>query len=179
MVRRLTEAFEREGFAHALVGAFARNAWGRVRTTTDVDFAIAVDAATLDRLRALLAAAGLRVRREVRTYGPVPELLLLFAEDDPDLKVDLLVAHTPFEKSVIERRVFVETPRLSAWVASPEDVLVYKLVAGRSRDWADVEEVTRTQTAAGRPIDWDYVRRFAGDFGVAERVDDCRRRLGV
>jgi hypothetical protein len=52
-----------------------------------------------------------------------------------------LVARTPFEVAVIDRRVRTSVEGMTLWVARADDLIVYQLVAGRSRDFADAEEV--------------------------------------
>ena len=179
LVARTARMLDAEGFSYALIGALARNAWARPRATTDADFAVSVGADQVDRLRAALAALGLLVRKELpdRAGGPVPELLLLVDGRDPTLRLDLLVAHTPFEASVLARRVRTTVAGVELFVATAEDLLVYKLVAGRPRDLADVEEVARTRADLGAEVDWAYVERWADAFGVAGRVAALRTRL--
>jgi predicted nucleotidyltransferase len=177
VVQRLGVSFEHAGFVYAVVGAFARNAWARPRATTDVDFAIAIESSQLPELHRLLSAIGLIVRKERAGEGDVPELILLCAKNDDSVRVDLLVASTPFEHSVLSRRRRVALADLDLWVASPEDLLVYKLVAGRARDLADVEEVARTRELMGHPIDWGYVEEWTEAFGVADRTVTLRAKL--
>jgi hypothetical protein len=180
MVGRIARALEQQGFAYAVIGALARNAWARPRATTDADFALSVSADRIDTLRTLIHDAGLSVRKEVHDEagGPVPELIFLCDERDPSLRLDLLIAHTPFEESVLGRRVRATLGAADVFVASVEDLLVYKLVAGRPRDLADVEEIGRTRVSVGASIDWAYVEEWTAAFGVADRAAALRARLG-
>ena len=176
---RLGDALDRAGFPNAIVGALARNAWARPRASTDVDMTIGLSADQMPALRSLIAGLGLIVRRE-HTVDPgdaVFDLMLLAAPDDPAVRLDLLVAKTPFEQEALTRRVKAIVEGAVRWVITPEDLIVYKLVAGRSRDLADVEEVAAT-VALARPIDWEYVMRHSEDFGVTDRATALRQKLG-
>ena len=179
LLKRTTNAFEAAGFRYALIGAMARNAWARPRATIDVDLTIAVPTDRVSQLRSLLDDLGLDVRRELadRGGGLVPELLLLVDRKNADLRLDLLIACTPFEEDVLTRRIQVSLLGMHLWVASVEDVLVYKLVAGRSRDYADAEEVARTRITLGVEPDWSYVARWLGEFGVSERLTELREQF--
>jgi len=69
---------------------------------------------------------------------------------------DLLIAGTEYQRQAIERARW-ETPGVGEPIAvlTPEDVIVHKLIAGRSQDRADVEAIL----AAGVPLDDDYIER--------------------
>lgn len=177
LVTRAAAAFEHGGFAYAVVGALARNAWARPRATTDADFGIAVAPHQLPALHELIDDLGLRIRKQRPGDGEVPELLLLCGRVDSSLRLDLLVASTPFEDSVLSRRRRVRMAGADVWVASPEDLLVYKLVAGRPRDLVDVEDVATTQKLAGATLDWDYVNYWTEAFGVADRARTLREKI--
>lgn len=181
VLHRVATAFDRHGFSYALIGALARNAWARPRATTDVDFAIAVAPQQMDQLRVLFGEVDLLVRKErpAEDGGPVPELFLLRDKTDPGVRVDLLVAHTPFEASVLSRRMRAHIAGGELWLASPEDMLVYKLIAGRSRDLADVEEIGRARAIIGAEVDWAYVEKWCDDFGVLDRLRSLRRTLDL
>ena len=56
-------------------------------------------------------------------------------------------------------------------VATLEDLIVYKLIAGRTRDVADIEEMVETQRLGGTEPDWEYVRGHARAWDVEGRLD--------
>jgi hypothetical protein len=173
----LARALDASGFCYAIIGAFARNAWARPRATTDADLALAVPEARVEELRDLLGRVGLRVRKERRDAGaPVPELLLLERVDNRHIRIDILVASTPFEESVLARRIQVAVATEPLWVASPEDLLVYKLVAGRPRDCLDVDEILESRRILGEAIDWSYVESRCDEFGLRDRAAALRAR---
>jgi len=175
------DIIEKAAIRYAVVGALARNAWGRPRTTMDVDFAVMLDAGEVERLQTGFFDAGFVVRkvRKGEEGDPVPELLLLASVSDAALRVDLLIAKTPFEMEAIGRCRLATVFGRSCHVVTPEDLVVYKVVSGRSQDLADVENVARTRSEAGEPIDWTYVERWAAEFGVEARLQDIRSRVGV
>ena len=162
--------------AFAIVGAVARNAWAPPRATTDLDLAIAATAQALGAAEAALTALGYRcVRRNQIDSSDVLPDLLIFRTEDPELRqVDLLVAKTPFEEDVLRRAVVLEISDLRIPVATAEDVLVYKLLAARPRDWEDVRAVVRTQARTGASLDWAHVERWCEFWGVSDRLAALR-----
>jgi hypothetical protein len=58
-----------------------------------------------------------------------------------------------------------------ARVATPQDLLILKLIAYRSKDRIDLEGLV------GLPsIDWSYVEKQCKDWDVLDRLDEVRRR---
>lgn len=55
-----------------------------------------------------------------------------------------------------------------AWVVSPEDLILLKLIASRPRDIADVFDVLLAQGQ----LDEEYLRNWANQLGVTSRLDD-------
>lgn len=77
------DCLEEMGARYAVIGALARNAWARPRASTDVDFAIGLDASGLEQLRAGLEARGFTFVRAhvVDPEDPLPDMLFMRAPD--------------------------------------------------------------------------------------------------
>ena len=56
------------------------------------------------------------------------------------------------------------------------DLIVYKTLAGRPRDITDVEEIVRSQRAAGIVIDWKYVEDECAQWDALETLMHARGR---
>jgi hypothetical protein len=84
---------------------------------------------------------------------------------------DLLVAGTDYQQRAIERAI-VESLAGGTRVAvlSPEDVIVHKLISGRTQDIADIEAILD----AGVPLDRAYIERWADFWDVTDRWNSVR-----
>ena len=131
----------RRGKRFALVGGLAISVRAEVRTTRDVDFALAIaDDAELESLVADLAQAGYRpvatVEQEARGRLAVVRL-----ESPAGFRVDLLAASCGIEPEIVAAATPVQFEGAGAIpVAIAEDLLAMKLLAarpGRERDWDD------------------------------------------
>jgi predicted nucleotidyltransferase len=174
----LLDAAGARGFA--LIGAVARNAWAPPRATTDLDVAIAASSDVLESVERALTALGYEPVRSHRADpgDALADLVVLRAAKGGLRQVDLLVAKTAFENEVLRRAVRVEIGGVEAPVATPEDLIVYKLVADRPRDRDDIAAILGTQSRAGREIDWAYVERWAGFWSVLDRLAALRATEG-
>jgi hypothetical protein len=161
----LASLLDRLAIRWVLIGALAANRYRvTTRLTQDVDLLLADLGPGLDALEAELTAAGWRVRRST----PTGEILRLRHADLG--AADLIVAGTDYERGAIERgrleRLGAES---EARVATPEDVVVLKLIAGRAQDLADIEAILQAKVT----LDERYVERWAGFWDVL----DLWRRL--
>ncbi len=111
-----------------------------------------------------------------RRHFEVPDLVLY--RDAAGRRIDVLFAHTDFERSALSRRrtltPFGET---TAQVVSVEDLVVYKLIADRPQDRADIAAVVEAQQVRGEPIDWAYVERWCDAWEVRDRLSALRAEL--
>lgn len=160
----LAALFRRLGIDWVLIGALAANRY-RVapRLTADVDLLLATARPDLEGLEAALRAEGWTVRR-ASADGEVLRIR------HPDLGLaDLLFADTQYQRTALERAHTERLDDLEVRVLTVEDVLVHKLIAGRSQDLADIEAIL----AAGAPLDVAYLERWIRFW----EVDDLWQRL--
>lgn len=164
----LAEALAETGVDWMLVGGLAVGAWTEPRATKDCDIALAVR--DPDALERSLAALGLEVARgDLRRAAEGGVVRLALARPaEPRLVVDLLCAGTSFEHEALSRRRWADVMGVRIAIASPDDLLLYKLIAGRPQDMADVDRLIRF----GRtPEDDAYVRRWAREWDVTDRLE--------
>jgi hypothetical protein len=151
-----------------LIGAVAANRYRRSpRLTQDVDLLLADTGPGLATLEERLREAGWSVRRADASG----ELLRV---RHPDLGLaDLLIAGTDYQQGAIARAV-VESLSTGERVAilSPEDVIVHKLISGRTQDIADIEAVLEAKV----DLDHAYIERWAEFWDVAERWKSLRNQ---
>ena len=74
---------------------------------------------------------------------------------------------TPFEIEALGRRQPLHVLGVEVPVATPEDLFVFKLIAGRPQDMADAHRIFALH---GATFDLERVRRWCRDFGVEDRL---------
>jgi hypothetical protein len=87
------------------------------------------------------------------------------------LSVDVFFTTTEWQHEAVGRRVRVSVQKgwPDYWIPSAEDVLLFKLAAFRAKDMVDLEGIMERNYEA---LDWNYVRRWAGELGFAADLDD-------
>jgi Nucleotidyl transferase AbiEii toxin, Type IV TA system len=153
--------FDSSGLGYALIGGHAINAWLEPRFTADIDVTVAANPAALARARAGLEAAGYRVNVEhgaEQASGPDFVRFVRAADDPP---IELQAAKTELQHRLITRARRDE----AIAIATPEDLIVLKLIAHRPKDLADLAGLLALPA-----VDWDYVEQRAREWAVDDRL---------
>lgn len=153
---------EKHGFRYSVIGGIALSQWGVIRVTRDIDIKVLVPDTKYDRVSALL-------------YKNFPDKARPEVQDNPlivsviidGVIVDFLLAVPGYEELIIERAIRRDLEGLSVWICSAEDLVIQKAVAGRERDWPDVEAILIEQRGK---LDKKYVENWLSQF--ADALDD-------
>ncbi len=176
--RRIGECFDEDHIPYAIGGALALGVWGAPRATKDVDVSAFVRRDELGRVLDSLDRAGVIVARDqaardVARIGLVQGRLGLIV-------VDVFVSeHPQYDDMKRRTRRVVDPDGWSGAFISPEDLCIHKLVFGRHKDIADLENLF----ALRRDLDVTYIRSWlvqmipAGDARLGV-LDDLVRRFG-
>lgn len=127
-----------------LFGAQAVTVWGRPRMSADVDVTAAIDAARVPDLLLSMAEQGfeLRVRTDVDAFVARTRVLP-FVHTPTRLPLDLVLAGPGLEEEFLDRAQSVDLGGLLVPILSPEDLVVTKVLAGRTKDLEDVAGILR------------------------------------
>jgi len=162
------------GVPHALCGGLAANLYREeVRATNDVDLAVAIGPA---RVVEIVDAFG-RAGWSAAPYRQRGEQLKLTRRGMP--RVDCIIATTDYERAAVERSVPATIEGREIPVLTPEDLIVFKLMAGRARDY---EAVAAIINARGRELDVAYIEGWLEQFDNASAwpraLEEARREAG-
>ncbi len=176
----VVDALERSGVRFAFMGALGAIAWGRARTTSDLDAVVVVSEAQFASLSAELRSRGFTVGQGVGPAEPtdsLPDIAQFWLGSDPAVRVDVFVAKLPFENEVVDTALDATLFDRVVRVARPEAMIVYKLLASREKDLTDIDAIVHGRAAVSWPIDWPLVIRWATDWGIEDRVEALRARF--
>ena len=159
---------DQHSIPYALVGGLAASLRGQPRATADVELVIGVDIG-----KALSLLSDLETTAFEPLFEGVAEVverafILPLKHRETGVKVDLALGLSGFEQQLLSRTQEVNLLGESVQVASAEDLIVMKLLAGRPRDQQDAEGIVMVQ---GDSIDWDYCRETALRLGQAVEQD--------
>lgn len=169
---KAVEVLDSLGAPYMMFGGNAQNIWGNPRFTKDADLVFVLDDAQFGQMLESLARLGFAVELPLHldrlTRGRVVKLPF------GKTSVDFIVGETPFDQSAFARRQQVEYLGVSLRVVTPEDLILYKLIAHRAQDLADIEVVIRRQRAH---LDRTYLSKWAVWLAEETGLDRIRTTL--
>jgi len=170
LIEQLARILGEAGLDAVLIGGQAVNTWAEPRVTMDVDLTVVARGDAIRRAVEALQNEGFVLER-LQDFGQAsgPDFVRLI-DSRTSLGLDIQVAKTEFEDSLLARAV--RSAGQSLPVASPEDLIVMKLIANRSKDQKDLFDL-----GAREGIDWPYVERWAEVWQVADRLVSLRAAL--
>ncbi len=155
---------EARGYRYAIIGGIALTYWGVVRTTYDIDIKVLVPDMDFSALRSALRREFPETARDGAPRNPFIVSVTIHG-----VTVDFLLALPGYEELIIEHAEVGSLGGLSARICSAEDLIIQKVVAGRGKDWLDVESLLIVRRDL---LDLTYIQHWLGQFVEAlERPD--------
>jgi len=178
--RRLAEVLSSRGIAHAFIGGLAMNAWSIPVPTYDIDVCAELDPEDVPDLIAELDRKGFvpPATAWIESIGSArfQEFTVHWPFQDGLRAADIFLATDAFQRNALARRRRVELEEgFQTDVVTPEDLLLYKLVAYRNKDRAAIERLLAVQSA----LEWEHVRKWAARLGVTARLEEALRDAGL
>lgn len=158
----------RYSLPYMIIGGQAVLLYGEPRLTRDIDITLGV---TTDHIHKLLT-----IVKEL-TLKPIPKdiesfvkdtMVLPTIEETSGIRVDFIFSFTPYEIEAIKRARKIIIMGQAVSFASPEDLIIHKIFAGRPRDLEDIRSVILKNSK----IDIDYIRNWLKNFDASfEQMD--------
>jgi hypothetical protein len=173
---RVVDALNEVQAPYAFIGALAAVEWSRSRSTSDIDLVIAIDDARWIELDRALQKRGLTPSG---AFSPAKtDVAPYWSSGSPRVRVDVFIAKLPFEEAVLSTARPATVMGRAVRVASPEAVIVYKLLANRRKDGADLEAIFETRSLSGESLDWTFIDRWCREWELADRLAPWRDQWG-
>lgn len=143
-----------KGWDFYFIGGLAVQIWGEPRLTRDIDITIFTN---LNNESAFIETVLSEYRPKLS--DPVTTALterLLPVLTQSGITIDILLSGFSDMSESLARASYQKFfGELSLKVCSADDLIISKTLAGRSRDWPDIEAVLERQ----QNLDWDYIER--------------------
>jgi len=149
-----------EGLDHVYIGGLAVALVGRPRITQDIDGIVLLGEMSIQEFLSRARAAGFFTRVPDAVAFTVKSRVFLLRHEGTKVPIDLSIGFLPFEEETVRRARLMKTMRFEIPVATPEDLLILKVIAGRPRDIVDMEGLL----AANPGIDRGRVRSATAMF---------------
>ena len=155
---------------YMIIGGQAVLLYGEPRLTRDIDVTLGLGPERVGDIVSLAREMGLR-QLVADPAGFVRETYVLpCMEEASGIRVDFIFSQSSYEREALRRVNPVKVNGVMVNFASPEDVIIHKLIAGRPRDLEDVKSVLVRCTSYDR----EYILRWLGEFDSALGTDHRR-----
>ena len=174
VIHELIGLFYRFRLPYAIMGGIAVRAHGLPRPTFDVDFVLAVPREQLGDLFAAIEEAGYTVPDHYRggcvdSVGGMPLFKVRLFLEGRGIDADIFLVENDFQRDVMSRRILDEIEGKPVHLITAEDLILFKLLAGRPRDLLDIKDIVFMQGQ----LDEGYMRRWAAPLGVSEQLEQA------
>jgi hypothetical protein len=164
LLRYLSTALEQLGISYFVTGSMATIAYGEPRFTNDIDVVVDLKPDRVDVFCAAFPEPEFYCPRDFVADAVQRKFQFNVLQPETGLKIDVIVAtDSEFDRSRLHRAVRVSTRQgFEAWFASPEDVILKKLVyfkeGGSEKHIRDILGVLRIR---GELVDRAYIAEWA------------------
>ena len=162
LLERISLALDEAGIPYMVVGGQAVLLYGEPRLTKDIDITLGVTLESLGKVLALAQHNALNPLVDPETFTR-RTLVLPCQDQQTGIRVDFIFSFSPYEAQALERVRMVKMGSVQVKFASPEDLIIHKVIAGRPRDLEDVKSVL----IKNPKIDLTYVRQWLREFTTA------------
>jgi hypothetical protein len=135
----LAHALTESGAPWMVIGGIAIIAHGVRRFTTDIDAAVRGDAVRVKDLIGVLRRHDIVPRIRGALAFAQKNLVLLLRHEPTGVDLDVSFAWSAFEHDAIAARTMTEFGSVRAPMCTPQNLVVFKAIAGRARDIEDAE----------------------------------------
>jgi predicted nucleotidyltransferase len=153
------------GHRHALIGGIAVGVLVEPRATKDIDLVVSAQLKDVDALLLEAQKAGFEVHAEEVERLKLSHMTRVWTVDSEGepVMINLLLDEHPFYDSLLDRSRSQKLADHEVRVASPEDLLLMKLLAARPQDLADA---ARLVDAYGADLEKGYLERWAQELDL-------------
>lgn len=160
LLAKLAQALEENCMPYMIIGGQAVLLYGEPRLTRDIDVTLGVNIDSLPKIVKMVTGLNLKpLPSEVKDF--VKKTMVLPTKDETTgIRVDFIFSFTPYEKQAIEKAREVPIKEAVVRFASPEDVIIHKIFAGRTRDLDDVKSILLKNPS----VDVPYIEKWLTEF---------------
>jgi Nucleotidyltransferase of unknown function (DUF6036) len=156
---------EARGLPYMVIGGQAVLLYGEPRLTKDIDITLGVGTERLGDVLDMVRSWDW----EILVPDPQPfvqqTMVLPCLEPTSGIRVDFIFSWSPYERQAMEHVRRVPIGLVEVRFASPEDVVVHKVIAGRPRDLEDARTIVLKTPNLDREYIQDWLARFQDALG--------------
>ena len=161
LLKKLAQHLDKSKIPYMIIGGQAVLLYGTPRLTRDIDITLDVDTDKFSTIEEICRKSGLEILPENPEDFARETKVLPAEEPKSKIRVDFIFSFTEYEAQAIKRAKQVSMDEYPVKFASPEDVIIHKMVAARAIDEEDVKNILIKNK---KSIDLKYIRKWLSEF---------------
>jgi predicted nucleotidyltransferase len=167
LLEQIARGLDARGFPYMVIGGQAVLVYGEPRLTRDIDVTLGVGPEKLPALLDWVRESGWRILADSPAEFVARTMVLPCEEPRSNIRMDFIFSFIPYERQAIRRARRIPVGNTEVRFASPEDLVIHKMFAGRPRDMEDVRSIVLKSPE----LDVAYVRRWLQELGAGHEED--------
>lgn len=173
LLKLVAARLEAAGVRYMVSGSTAMNFYAEPRMTRDIDIVVELEAGDAGKLVSLLGSE-FYVDEDTVRDAITRRSMFNAIHMEQALKIDFIVRKDePFRLEELSRRRLVSLGGVDVWSASPEDLILSKLVWARESE-SEFQLRDVRNLLASATLDCQYLDRWAASLSVADLLAKAR-----
>ncbi len=169
----LVEWLQDASVPYAIIGGLSVSIISQPRPTIDIDLVVWLDPQQWPAFLESAERHGIHSRRSNALEFAQERRVLLLQHDKSSIGIDVSLGALPFEQEMIDRSQAVTVGNVPLRVATPEDLIIMKMVAHREKDLRDIHNVLRVCTS----LDFARIKYWVHEFALVLENPELDARL--
>jgi len=143
-----------------VIGGQAVLYYGEPRLTKDIDITLGITVEEITQVLKIIKSLKLRIITKQPLAFARRTMILPVQEKSTGIRIDFIFSFSPYERQAIRNAKTMRIGGIAVKIASLEDVVVLKIIAGRARDIDDVKSII----LKNRKYNKQYIIRWLKEF---------------
>ncbi len=182
LLERIAAGLDARKLPYMVIGGQAVLLYGEPRLTKDIDITLGVGPDQWRELLEMSQAFGLHPLVETPEEFVRQTMVLPCLDPSSGIRVDFMFSLASYEQQALERARIVTVGRTGVRYASPEDLVIHKVIAGRPRDLEDVRSILLKNPESDQAYIRYWLKEFEAGLGEPflkrlDRVSSAPKRV--
>jgi len=164
LLKKIAEGLNQLNIPYMIIGGQAVLFYGEPRLTRDIDVTLGADPGKLPEVLNWIRSEDWQVLVKDAEDFVRRTMVLPVQEPENKIRIDLIFSFSPYEQQAMKRVRKIKFDDVEVNFASPEDVIIHKIIAGRPRDIEDVESILRKHSDIDHPYIIHWLKQFEAAF---------------
>ena len=160
LLKKVARQLNHSKIPYMLVGGQAVLYYGEPRLTKDIDITLGITVEEITQVLKIIKSLKLRIITKQPLAFARRTMILPVQERSTGIRIDFIFSFSPYERLAIMNAKTMKIGGVAVKIASLEDLVVHKIIAGRARDIDDVKSILLKNRKYNKP----YIVRWLKEF---------------